>query len=221
MTTLGMFMKCLNAKYNHTEINKGSYFVEYDNSTLYVYFQGSNGDVDWKNNFDFAAEPYRDMSVKWKAHRGFVRVWKEIEPFIREDIMNPNVQRINIIGYSHGGALAVLAHEYAWFNRPDIRDSIFGYGFEPPRVFCGRKIPDNLVDRWANFSVFRNGEDLVTHVPPRLFGYKHVGNLVHLNTNRDILVDTTYKLKCINEHNSPNVIASLQSEGFGGSDDFA
>jgi hypothetical protein len=217
MTVLDMFKRCVNigSGYNHTEINKGSYFVEYDNNTLYIYFQGSNGDIDWKNNFDFGAEPYKDMPAKWKAHKGFVRVWKEIVPFIKDDIMNPDVKRINIVGYSHGAALSVLAHEYAWFNRPDIRDNIFGYGFEPPRVFRGRKIPDELIPRWENFTVFRNGADIVTHVPPLLFGYKHVGKLVHLNKDREILVDKHFKFKCVNEHYYPNVVASLEAEGFG------
>ena len=155
MTLLDMFKRCVNLddQYNHTEVNKGSYFVEYDNDTLYIYLQGSNGDIDWKNNFDFGAEPYKDMPTKWKAHRGFVRVWKEIEPFVRNDIMNTDVKRINIVGYSHGAALAALAHEYAWFNRPDIRNNIFGYGFEAPRVFRGWKIPTELIPRWTNFSV--------------------------------------------------------------------
>lgn len=217
MTVLDMFKRCVNigSHYNHTEINKGSYFVEYDNDTLYLYFQGSNGDIDWKNNFDFGAEPYKDMPTKWKAHKGFVRVWKEIVPFIKDDIMNPDVKRINIVGYSHGAALSVLAHEYVWFNRPDIRDNIFGYGFEPPRVFRGRKIPDELIPRWENFTVFRNGADIVTHVPPLLFGYKHVGKLVHLNKDREILVDKHFKFKCVNEHYYPNVVASLEEEGFG------
>lgn len=216
MTVLDMFKRCVNIgkDYQHTEINKGSYFIEYDDDTLYIYFQGSNGDIDWKNNFDFGVEPYRDMPIEWKAHKGFSRVWKEIEPFVREAIMNPNVKKIVIVGYSHGAALAVLAHEYVWFNRPDIRDNIFGYGFEPPRVFRGKKIPEELASRWEQFYVFRNGEDLVTHVPPRFLGYKHIGNLVHLNEDRKILVDESFKLKCINEHNSPNVIASLEAEGF-------
>jgi hypothetical protein len=214
MTVIDMFKRCIELEgcYNNTETNKGSYFVEYDNDTLYIYLEGSNGDIDWKNNFDFGARPYRDMPTKWKAHRGFVRVWKEIEPFVKDDIMNPEVKNIKIVGYSHGAALAVLVHEYAWFNRPDIRDNIHGYGFEPPRVFRGR-IPKNLIRRWETFTVFRNGEDLVTHVPPVIFGYKHVGKFVHLNKDRKILVDKSFKLKCINEHNSPNVIASLDAEG--------
>ena len=213
MTTLEMFQKCLCCEYHHTDINKGSYFVEYDNDTLYIYLQCSNGEVDWRNNFDFAAEPYKDMPIEWKAHRGFVRVWKEVEPFIENDIVNPTVKKINIIGYSHGAALAMLVHEYAWFHRPDIRDNIFGYGFEPPRVFWGT-IPEELIPRWENFTVFRNGQDLVTHVPPVLFGYRHIGKFVHLNKDRSILVDKTYVLKCLNEHNWPNVIASLEVEGF-------
>ena len=201
MTVLDMFKRCVNLgpHYIHTHVNKGSYFVEYDDDTLYVYFQGSNDDIDWKNNFDFGARPYRDMSIKWRAHRGFVRVWKEIEPFIKDDIMNQ--------------ALAVLAHEYAWFNRPDIRDNIFGYGFEAPRVFCGR-IPEALKPRWENFYVFRNGEDIVTHVPPFLFGFKHTGNFVHLNKDREILVDKSWGMRCVSEHHPANVIAALTAEEY-------
>lgn len=215
MTVLDMFKRCVNLgpHYIHTHVNKGSYFVEYDDDTLYVYFQGSNDDIDWKNNFDFGARPYRDMSIKWRAHRGFVRVWKEIEPFIKDDIMNQAIKHINIIGYSHGAALAVLAHEYAWFNRPDIRDNIFGYGFEAPRVFCGR-IPESLKSRWENFYVFRNGEDIVTHVPPFIFGYKHIGNFVHLNKDREILVDKSWGVRCVSEHHPVNVIAVLTAEGY-------
>lgn len=216
MTILEMFKKCAwGCDYVHTEVERGSYFVEKKRNTLYLYLQGSKGDVDWRNNFDFGAEPYKDMPIRWKAHRGFVRVWKEIEPAVKESIMDPTVKKINIIGYSHGAALAVLAHEYAWFNRPDIRDHIFGYGFEAPRVFRGKKVPDELAARWENFYIFRNGKDLVTRVPPRIFGYKHVGTLVQLNKDRSILESKRYWLKCIDEHDAPNVIAALKAEGFG------
>lgn len=217
MTVLDMFQRCvwMSNKYNHTETNKGSYFVEYKGDVLYLYLQGSNGNVDWMNNFDFWAEPYKDMSIKWKAHRGFVRVWKEIEPFVKDDIMNPKVKKINIVGYSHGAALAVLAHEYAWFNREDIRDNIFGYGFEPPRVFHGTKMPKELEHRWSQFTTFRNGLDLVTYVPPYIFGYRHVGKIVHMNKDRSVIVDNTYGIKCIDEHQYLNMVAVLKAEGFG------
>ena len=133
---------------------------------------------DWKNNFDFAARPYKDMDTKWKAHRGFVRVWKSIEPYLKE-IHDPTIKKIIIVGYSHGAALAILAHEYVWFNRPDIREDCITYAFEAPRVFKG-KLPKEIKERWANCFTFRVDNDIVTHVPPRVFGFRHVGNIVNI-----------------------------------------
>ena len=124
--------------------------------------------------------------------------------------MDKTVTKVIISGYSHGGAIAALAHEYVWFNRPDLRDNIEGYAFEPPRVFWGWKIPKALKERWNGFRVYRNGQDIVTHVPPVLFGYHHVGKMIHINKNRKTIVDRTYVLKCVDEHNSPNVIAALE-----------
>ena len=41
----------------------------------------------------------------------------------------------------------------------------------------GRK---KIKERWDNFTVIRNIDDIVTHVPPLLFGYYHVGNLLKI-----------------------------------------
>jgi predicted lipase len=210
MKPVEIFKEVLSVPYLHTSEHQGSYFSKKVDGTLYLYFEKSNGFIDWKNNFDFPAKPYRDMGTKWRAHKGFVKVWKEIEPFLENVIMDKTVTKVIISGYSHGGAIAALAHEYVWFNRPDLRDNIEGYAFEPPRVFWGWKIPKALKERWNGFRVYRNGQDIVTHVPPVLFGYHHVGKMIHINKNRKTIVDRTYVLKCVDEHNSPNVIAALE-----------
>ena len=92
-------------------------------------------------------------------------------------IQNPGVHRVSIVGYSHGGALAMLCHEYVWFHRPDLRDRITGYGFGAPRVYWGFWIPTALRERWRDFTVVRNRGDIVTHLPPEMGGYRHVGRL--------------------------------------------
>ena len=33
---------------------------------------------------------------------------------------------------------------------------------------------------WKNFYVVRNLDDIVTHLPPYITGYRHVGNLVEI-----------------------------------------
>lgn len=173
-----LFKRCYEIKYTEVE-NSGSYATEIDGNTLYIYLEGSNGEEDWKNNFDFPAVPYRDMENRWYAHRGFLRVWKSVEPYVEPLVKDTNFKHIVIVGYSHGAALAVLCHEYVWFNRPDIRDNIEGYGFGCPRVFWGIR-KKKLRSRWERFTVIRNLNDIVTHVPPAIFGYKHVGTLLEI-----------------------------------------
>lgn len=174
LSLLSLFIKTLDHKYTQVE-NDGSFAVDIEGSHLTIYFQQSHGLTDWQNNFYFPAVPYRLMPKKWYCHRGFLKVWKSIEPYLSETIMNQNINSILISGYSHGAALAVLCHEYVWFNRPDLRIKLVGYGFGCPRVIWGKKAP---LERWKNFTRISNIGDIVTEVPPEILGYHHVGNLI-------------------------------------------
>ena len=186
---LNRFKKCLSLedKYIHIE-NDASYYVErlLDGKVLNIYFEWSNGVTDWKNNFDFPAKPYRDMKNMWFCHRGFLRVWKSIEPKITADIMDPNVTEINITGYSHGGAIAQLCYEFVRFHRPEIL--VTGVGFGAPRVLWGfaRKA---VRERFRGFMVVRNSKDIVTHLPPVVFGFWHVSDVYEFGEKSDGLVD--------------------------------
>lgn len=179
MNLYALFNACLLVEYK--KIGKSTnYALIRKNQTLYVFFESSNGVTDWKNNLDFPAKPYRrNCKTVWFAHRGFIKAWKEVEPIIASTICDRTIKQIIIAGYSHGGALAVLCHEYAWFNRPDIRRNVFGFGFGAPRVFWG-VISNELKLRWENFTVIKNINDLVTRLPPATFGFKHVGKLIKI-----------------------------------------
>lgn len=102
------------------------------------------------------------------AHTGFVAAYREVEKPIRtalRNATNPNA-RLFITGHSLGGAMAVLASG-------NLRGS-FGlitcYTFGAPRV--GDR---GLVQALDGLEIYRYelGEDLVTRVPPRGFGYRH------------------------------------------------
>lgn len=171
-----LFTACLQIPYKRVGVS-ANYAIKREGNTLYVFFEGSDGKIDWKNNLDFPAKAYKKRT--WFAHRGFLRVWKEIEPFLSRTLANKSVKKIVIAGYSHGGALAMLCHEYVWYHRPDLRENIEGYGFGAPRVFWGIKTKA-LKERWANFYTIRNAGDIVTHLPPWIFGYSHVGKMVKI-----------------------------------------
>lgn len=204
-----LYRECLRAQFTHTE-NDGDFALKRDGDLLCIFFQETSTKTDWKNNFDFPATPYKDMDIKWKCHRGFLRVWKSIKPYLKDAIADRTIKQIYIVGYSMGAALATFCHEYVWFNRPDLRENgLEGFGFGCPRVYFGR-VKKALKERWKHFHPIRNCNDLVTHVPPAIFGFRHV-NKVHKLSNT--VIETRYtKFKCINAHYPQNYLFSLELE---------
>ncbi len=193
-----LFSRCLNTTYVQAA-ESANYYIERKGAVLYIYLQDSDGAEDWKNNLDFPARPYHGGT--WLAHRGFVKVWRVIEPYVSAAIIDPKLQGIVTVGYSHGGALAVLCHEYVWFHRPDLRGKIEGYGFGAPRVIWG-KLDADAQHRWEKFTVVRNLDDLVTHLPPKALGYTHVGKLLEIGT--------AGRYSHVDAHRSENIMRELQ-----------
>ncbi len=179
MKLSALFAQCLTVQYSQTGVS-ANYAIRRQGDTLYLFFEDSDGINDWKRNLDFPAKAYKRMDKTiWFAHRGFLRVWKEIEPLVAGDIADQTVGKIVIAGYSHGAGIASLCHEYVWYHRADLRERMEGYGFGAPRVFWGIKSPA-LKKRWERFTVIRNIDDIVTHVPPALLGYTHVGKMLKI-----------------------------------------
>ena len=196
-----LFEKCVNGVYRHVE-NAGDYFTERLGGTLYIYLECSNGEEDWENNLDFPARPYRHGdSAPWFAHRGFVRVWESVLPYLQAAIADPTVRNIVTVGYSHGAALAVLCHEYVWDTRRDLRERTEGYGFGCPRVYWGVRLPW-LMRRWERFVVIRNRDDVVTHLPPAALGYSHVGKMLEIGS--------AGKYSPVDAHRPENILAELK-----------
>lgn len=187
-------------------------FVEED-TTLYIFFQGSNSTIDWIRNFLFGKKPYKDMAIPYYVHRGFLKAWKEVEDIIIEkitEIKNPKAplvlqeykwKHIVVVGYSHGGALASLCHECCWYYRPDLRENgLLGFGFEAPRIYHSYKIKKELKERWKKFKIIRCNNDLVTHCPPKLIGYCDVGEIIQIHGDVNLAPNKWYIPKCIKSH---------------------
>ena len=167
--------------------------------------------MDWKNNFDFPTKPYKDMEVSWSCHRGFLRVWKSIEPYLEEVINDMTISQIYVVGYSHGAAIASLCHEYVWYHRPDLRDNgLEGFGFGCPRVYWGF-MKKSLKERWKHFHPVRNCSDIVTYAPPAWLGYIHV-NKVYKLKNKIVKYRHGKNIKSVDSHYEDNYIYSLEQE---------
>ena len=202
MTLSRLFSRCVNRDYIRTPLS-ADYAFDLVGNRLTVYFQDSDGAVDWAHNLDFPAAAYRrNGKTVWYAHRGFLKVWTSLIPRVESLINDVNVKEITVVGYSHGAALAVFCHEYAWYHRPDLRNTLVGYGFGCPRVVWGN-LPGDVSDRWAGFTVIRNRNDLVTHLPPKAFGYRHVGNLLEIGRKG--------KYSAIDAHRPENIRRELRA----------
>lgn len=173
-----LYDRCLNASYTHVE-HDGDFAIEREGDKLFLLLEWSDGGADWANNFKFFAKPYKHMEIKWYCHRGFLRVWKSIEGYVKDQLLDPTVKEIVIVGYSHGAAIAGIAHEWVWYNRPDLREGgLVSYGFGAPRFYWGFKVKKALKERWKDFHPVRNLDDIVTHVPPVIFGFRHTNDLI-------------------------------------------
>ena len=180
MNLLQEFNRCLDLNDQYIHVKKdASYYTEVKGDTLYIYFQWSKGKLDWFHNLNFPAKPYKRMKKIWFAHGGFFSVWNMVEPLLMPLITNPSIKKIKIVGYSHGAAIALLCYEYCMFHRPDAE--IEGAGFGCPRVFWGF-CSSSVRERFTNFIVVRNGDDLVTKVPPRCFGFRHISTIIGIGT---------------------------------------
>ena len=147
-------------------------------------FECSDGGEDWRNNFRFFAIPWKSYKgAKWYCHRGFLKVWKSMRDDIEIAVdrllgLSPEITNIKCVGYSHGAALAVLATEDMEYLHGSTH-FVYGYGFGAPRVLWG-KVPQEVKDRLKNFITIRNIPDIVTHVPPKCFGFHDAGAMLEI-----------------------------------------
>ncbi len=176
---LRLFRRCLYADYIHTG-RSADYAIHESGATLYLLFECSDGGEDWKSNLNFPARAYHNGGERWYAHRGFLSVWRsvrdEIEAKVATRVSRGGVREIICVGYSHGAALCGLACEDMEFLYGE-RLSVCGYGFGCPRFAFG-PLPRAVQARFACFTVIRNIPDAVTHLPPALLGYHHVGQVL-------------------------------------------
>lgn len=159
-----------------------SYSVVVTENEIILVFQGSYEKADWHNNFRFWVKPYKKMPKLWLCHAGFLRAWKSGKDSITKEIIgliaDHPAKRLVITGYSHGAALATLAHEWFVFNGYYPRTHVFGC----PRVLW---IPSKAIrSRFNALSSYGTRGDIVTHVPPACFGYRHVRKIIRIGERR-------------------------------------
>ena len=189
MTLLELFHKCAyEIVYEQIGDSVNFKFIK-NEDTLYIYFQGSNSITDWVENFMFTQKVYKEFRV----HKGFYRAYSQVRDLMLDVIYNGKYKNIIVVGYSHGGALCQLAHEDIVYHFPQL--NVHSYAFESPRCL---KVPKKYKERWKNLTVIRNGTDIVTHCPPKLFGYTDLGAMIKIKGDTSLVENKCPK--CIKYH---------------------
>jgi predicted lipase len=151
-------------------------FIGFENDTMYIVFQGSNGKHDWLSNFNFCKRkivPYDNKESDIRIHSGFINQYKIARTFLHISVNQYNeFKNINVVGHSLGGALAVLCGVDLQYNFSDRNISVYTFGC--PRV-GNRAFIESYITRVPRSYHFKNrlkgDNDIVTTVPFELFGY--------------------------------------------------
>lgn len=111
------------------------------------------------------------------VHTGFRSHARQIMPGIQDFIDHHPGRKIYLTGHSLGAAMALyIAQELEWAGHDDI--TLFTFG--SPRLGNADYV-NNIKN--VTHQRYVNGNDLVTKLPPSLFGFRHHGTLYYINRN--------------------------------------
>ncbi|MGA1475445.1 MAG: lipase family protein [Prochlorothrix sp.] len=155
-------------------------FVMGNAETVIVAFRGTESSTDWRTDLNF---PKVD-AMFGKVHKGFRSALEAVIDDVLGAVaeMRDQDQDLWITGHSLGAALATLTTAFYRHQRQTVNGL---YTFGSPRV------GDNRFDRFFEPDFGRhsfrvvNGNDIVTRVPPRSFGFHHVGTCVFFDGDGD------------------------------------
>jgi hypothetical protein len=195
MTDYGIFQLCLKVTTEvkkQENIDKGlayeslltktAFWVHDDEKEKirYILFRPtSNSKWDWFINF-LAIKVKDNRGIK--QHAGFLACYLSIHNALNRAIANSPYEKIKFAGYSKGGAVAQKAYE----RLPDLHKNkkfLVLSLFASPRLysfFTRDKLPKRMFD----VEGYRYRSDIVTFVPPIIFGYAHVIQIIGLGKRR-------------------------------------
>ncbi len=157
------------------------FVVREGEKTLWVGIRGSLTGDDWTQNVLFVPTEFAPVPNFGLVHLGFEEKWWRIRRQVLEAVARFPSANIRFVGHSLGAAMATLG-TVELTVKGGRRTELTTYG--SPRT--------GLIRFHANFERlpgrhFRVADmcDIVTAVPPRIFLYAHVGQVVPVRSKKD------------------------------------
>lgn len=135
----------------------------------FVIFQGSCAPEDTLLDLDFFPKKDESLSMHRGFHKAFNYLWPELQNLI--DKIDP--EKLILCGHSLGGALAYILSTKVKYH------SLYTFG-APRVVFNAGNTECKNIYRYVNCS------DAVPTLPPAVFGFKHIGQLIFIDDNQII-----------------------------------
>ena len=151
--------------------------IDHDEKVIRLMFEESNGKRDWLNNLNFPVKPYKKQeNVLWVA-RGWRKAYKSCNDKIQQaliaTISDYKNYGVEIIGWSYGGAMAILAAEDFHF-RTKLKPTLYTFG--APKPIFGKKSKQYVESCCGEIKQYANVNDCVVIMPP-FPGYKHINKI--------------------------------------------
>lgn len=175
-------------RFHFIDVGGTQAFLAADQASIVICFRGTEVKEieDWITDTRMKLVP---GPMNGKVHAGFYNalshVWQLVDKRIRQ--LDPDTSKsVFLTGHSLGAALATLAAA-RWHDKGRRVSAIYTYG--QPRT------GDHAFARNFNFAylptTFRvvNQSDLVTRVPPRSFGYSHLGTFKYITSDGQVASD--------------------------------
>lgn len=174
-----------------------------DPTTAVVSFRGTlpSSLKDWIDDLDFFKTDYA-LCNDCEVHKGFFESYGSLKETVLETLDRMKPDRVRVTGHSLGAAMAVFAAADIKHVGYDVEAL---YTFGEPR--CGDTNFANAFDTTLGPSVsYRvvHSADIVPHLPPELFEFRHVEEEVWYTEN-----NTYYKLCTTGDGEDPNCSDSV------------
>ena len=178
-------------RFHFFDVSGTQAFVAADDDALLVCFRGTESDQleDWITD---ANAKLVDGPLDGQVHAGFYdalsHVWQDIDRNVRR-LDEGGSKSLWLTGHSLGAALATLAAA-RWIDQGRPVQGVYTFG--QPRT------GDQQFARNYNFAIkpsafrFVNNNDLVTRIPPRAFGYSHLGTFKYFTDDGELVDDINW-----------------------------
>lgn len=164
--------------------------------------------ADWLTDSKFAPKPW-DPGFG-NVHEGFAGALETVFPAIRRELesLRGSGRSLYVTGHSLGAALATLLAARLAAQQTYPVQGVYTFG--SPRV--GDTTFEGNYTRLLGERTFRfvNNEDLVTRVPPRSLGLRHVGSIAYLDADGRLQRDIGFWYRFLNL--VANAVEDLKSE---------